>query len=237
MVDFHLEQVLGFVIPKIGEAMSRELVKMADDLSNMTHLRVVNPFTRLGSSLMDTLASKSDKLETMELHMEFYDDYSNGESHLLSNACHGVKKLKLRNCSLNMLKAKVAGLVDKFTQVTRLEIIFVPWKSDKIGLKKILTTLEILSSTPLNLSQLDLCIIMAFNTQWFPICQTIKQRINEYFSERVFVKISFHLDDFKVQVVKNPYQEPNYYVLNGNKKYFGKSIVLKEPLKRLNRKS
>lgn len=231
LVFFHLDQVLGFNIPaKNGEKRTKDLTRMANDLVNLTHLSIADPFSKTNSRLMDCFISKCGTLTNLELFGSNFD--AQDMPPLLRSPYHGVKTLNVKGCSWNGLKEQIDGLVENFPKVTKLIIVMsrydLCYNSDRDD--KMLTLLEILSSTSLSLTYLELCLFMSpWKEHWLLICQVVKQRINEYFSERVFVKITFDLTKFKVLVVKNPYQEANFYLLKDNKKYFGKSIAFKDP--------
>lgn len=237
IVEFNLDQVLGFIIPDTANLdLAFDLLQMVFGMVNLTHLKVHYPFTSLGSACLH-LAARCARLEKLELFGIYLWSPLPTERFIGYNA---IKTLKIRHCRLYDLKASMDDLIESFPQVTKLEIDFWSYRNENTDLDNMLTLLEILTSTSLNLTHFDLSF--SFQENWMPICQVMKQRIDEYFSKRVSVKISFHLDDYfrespcrtsfdksTLDVLKDPFQEAKFFLRKDNRKYVGKSIAFKDP--------
>lgn len=228
--DYHLNQILDIDV-ECGrqwtcESLTADHAEAAKRIVNLKDLFVRLPLCQLQKQLFASIIAPN--LESVVMNMYQMDFYSSppilGPPHLR------VRHLKIYQCTFTILKMGWMGwIARKYPRVTKLTVS-LRRASD---IDDISSLLEILSDSFLDLTDITIEFTQ-WEPKWFDVCRITKERLLEYFPERVSFNLSCHplkhayYIGNKLAVIKPPFKDSKYYFWLGGKEepYVADTIFL-----------
>lgn len=245
----HLDQVLeiaisGFNIYRPMQPSAMDLFGPNDyqaatkKLVNLKHL-VIFPSAvsqrprEVEAALFASLMSPN--LESVKILASFGEEWYD----FAGQPCLSVRKMEIDGATLRYLKKWPESLVKKYPRVSNLVVtldFYFGTESDydcsltEIDLDELHSIMEIISSLSLNLTDVELMIDSSVEN-WFTVCETIKERVQEYFSERVYFKMTYPCKHGELEVVKRPFENPKYYYWHEDRQKNPEPLIAENMLK------